>query len=102
MKSEVTDYICDPNNYLIKVSVPTHKVASVVLFIDEKPTLYRKYLMRDLDYNSANKLVEIFCKDLQRLKVKLIEEDNPLIVRRTQETIKKVYNRLGLPIWEKK
>ena len=101
MKSEITDYICEPNNYLIRISVPHHKVANVILFIDEKPTLYRKYLMRHVDYDSANKLVNKFCNDLQRSKVKLIEEDDPLIMRRIRETIQRVHNRLGLPIWEK-
>jgi hypothetical protein len=100
MKSKVVDYICEPNNYLIKILDPTYQIATVTLFIDEKPVLYRKYRCKDMDYETGNELVKQFCRHIQQRKVKLFD-DEQLHLSRVKESLKKVYNRLGLLIWKR-
>jgi len=101
MKSKIVDYVCEPNNYLIKILDPTYQVATVTLFIDEKPVLYRKYRCDQLNYDAGNKLVKRFIAHLQENRVKKFDDDG-MHAYRVNQSLKKVYNRLGLLIWEKK
>jgi len=101
MKSKIVDYVCEPNNYKIQITDSTYGVATIVLFMGEKPTLYRKYRSQDLDYNIGNQLVKKFCEDLEEKKLKSFSDDD-MYSELIKDSLKKVYNRLGLPIWEKK
>jgi len=102
MKSKIVDYICEPNNYRIQIIDSTYGVVTIALLIDEKPTLYRKYRTKDINYEVGNRLVEIFCNQLGTKKVKLYNEnDDDMHVDLARESLKKVYNRLGLLIWER-
>ena len=101
MKSKIVDYICEPNNYLIKILNPSHSIATVALFIGEKPILYRKYRCNEINYDTANDLVKNFCHHIAESKVKLFKKDDSMYYSIVQQSLKKVYNRLGLLIWEK-
>ena len=101
MKSKIVDYICEPNNYKIQITDSTYGVVTIVLFVGEKPTLYRKYRSQDLDYDTGNQLVKKFCEDLEEKKLKSFSDDD-MYSELIKDSLKKVYNRLGLPIWEKK
>ena len=100
MKSKLVDYVCEPNNYRIQIADSTYGIVTIELLIDEKPTLYRKYRCDDIDYGIGNRLVKQFCDHIQKRKVKLFDEDK-MYIYMIKQNLKKVYNRLGLLIWEK-
>jgi len=101
MKSKIVDYICEPNNYKIQIVDSTYGMITVALLIDEKPTLYRRYRSTNLDYDTCNKIVEKFCQHLEEEKLKSYENDD-MYIEIVKDSLKNVYNRLGLPIWQKK
>ena len=101
MKSKIVDYICEPNNYRIQIVDSTYGVVTIALSIDEKPTLYRKYRSKHINYKIGNQLVEMFCNELGTKKVKLYNEDHDdMHIDLVKKSLKRVYNRLGLLIWE--
>ena len=101
MKSKIVDYICEPNNYKIQIVDSTYGMITVALLIDEKPILYRRYRSNTLDYDTGNRIVKKFCEHLQEEKLRSYEEDD-MYMEIVKDSLEKVYNRLGLPIWQKK
>jgi len=101
MKSKIVDYVCEPNNYKIQIIDSTYGMITVALLIDEKPTLYRKYKSDNLDYDTCNEIVKKFCQHLEEEELKSFKE-NDMYMEIVKESLQKVCNRLGLPIWQKK
>jgi len=103
MKSNIVDYICEPNNYKIRIIDSTYGVITVALLVGEKLALYHKYkyIYEELNYKVGNQVVKKFCDHLEEGQVKPFEK-NTMYKEAAKNSLKKVYNRLGLLVWERK
>ena len=101
------EFVCDPSEMKITVNIAgNNTVAHLALHNKDDIILSRKFIIKSTDSEEINEAVSIFC-DLAiqgKLREKRFvgeEQDAEFIVSSCIATLKKVYSKLGLPVWEK-
>ena len=101
------DFVCDPPEMNIEVNVSgNHLVARLVLYNKDNLVLSRKFLIRSIDPEKVNESVSVFCELVTcgRLRDKRFtdeEQDTDFKILASVSTLKKVYSKLGLLVWER-
>ncbi len=95
-------FLCEPENYNIEIVRFSYGMAVVLLTIVEKDTAYQHYHLKHLNYDEANNIVKQFCEDLEKGNFKSYVSRDDIFSKLATNGLKKVTNKLGLKIWQRK
>ena len=100
-------FVCDPPEMKITVDIAgKNMVAHLTLHNKDDIVLSRKFIIKSTDNEQINEAVSIFCDlavrgKLRERKFAGEEQDTEFIISAYTSALKKVYSKLGLPVWER-
>ena len=100
----VFNFVCDPPDLKITLSIFNKKLAHISIYKNDDILCSRKFLIANIEREEINDLVAMFCELFiqGRLREQSFQgelDGSEFIVESSKTSLRKVYSKLGLPIW---
>ena len=98
-------FVCEESNIHITIELSGSRIAHIKMFYDDKLAISRKYIFNKINSENINDLVSAFCSlisedRLRDTRYEREEDTSDFLLSVIRSSLKRVYTKLGLLIWE--